>query len=376
MKYRMPVSRHNHQRLGFTLVELLVLIAVLLTVTAVVIPSVRFVLKDRKIREAARVVDAFVVEAQTEAVSTGMGGIWIERDTNTPNTATRIYKIKSPPPYTGDFLGATCQITQAGPNPAEILNGVDDDGNMIVDDLYLGLVRFNMQTSSNSINLIRAGDLIQFDFKGPWYVIAATPTWAGGGNQFTNPVPFFSSAGPIPTVPGGGQPLNIRFKVFRMPQRSSSSYIDLPRTTMIDLSKSGLTVLDLDGNNIADDAQAQGSEFANLINPPSSVQVIFGEDGGLEMIIANGIARRPDRSVHILIASDDRESDADLDPANSTQTLENVSNSWLTITRQGAVSITPLADINTDPNFVGGFPGELLRSSRRNAREIETATGG
>lgn len=363
-------------RLGFTLVELLVLIAVLITVTAILIPTVRFVLSDRKIRESTRVVDSFITEAQTEAVSTGIGGIWIERDPNSPDSATRIYKIKSLPPYTGDFLGATCQILQGGTNGNEALNGIDDDGDNLRDNLYQAIIQFDMNTSANVINLVQAGDLIQFDFKGPWYVIGDTPTWPGGGAQVTNPVRVFSASGPIPTFPPVAGPVNVRFKIMRMPERASASYVDLPRDTMIDLSKSGLTVLDLNGNLIGDDPLSQGNEFAQVINPPSAVQIIFGKDGGIDTIIANGVAARPDRSIHLLLAVDERENNADFGP-NSTKTLENLSNFWLTITRQGAVSTSPVADVTTDPNPPNlTFVGDVLRSSRRNARQIETTGGG
>lgn len=380
MQRESTINRHRQRqtgresRGGFTLVELLVLITVIVTVTAILIPSVKFLLKDRKIREATRVLDAFVVESQTQSLNGGFGGIWIERDTKSPNTSTRVYRVKSPPPYTGDFLGATCRIEQAGPNNLELLNGIDDDGNNRVDDRFVGLVSFPLNTAANAINLISPGDLIQFDLKGAWFVIESVPS-QGGGNfpNYTSPIRVSSASGPIPFVAGGGSYVDVPFKVLRMPTRQSGSYVDMPKTTMIDLSKSGLTVMDINGNGLFDDVYPNGrpvgAEFA--YSSTDSIRIIFGEDGAMQTVIVNGNAFTPDRSVHLLLATDERETTTDADPANSIDTLLDGSNFWLTITRQGTVSTSQVSTITPGP-----LPGAMLRQSRNQARQVETAGGG
>lgn len=332
---------------GFTLVELLVLIAILVTVSAILIPSVKFLLKDRKIREATRVLNAFVVQAQTEALNDGFGGIWIERDPKSLNTSTRVYRIKSPPPYTGDFAGSTCNIDNASKG-----NGTFQ-------------LSISFPDSPNAVNLIRPGDLIQFDLKGTWFIVQSSV-----GGEFT----VTSATGPLPPVTTF--PFPVKFKVLRMPTRQTGSYVDMPRTTMIDLSKSGLTVMDYDGNGQFDDLNQFGRPVGTELSFVSgdSIRIIFAEDGSMQTVIVGDDAFSsfpPDRSIHLLLASDERETVADADPANSIDTLLDGSNFWLTITRQGAVSTSQVSTVTPS-----ALPGEMLRQSRMQARQVETTGGG
>jgi type II secretory pathway pseudopilin PulG len=370
-------SQPTSVRLGLTLVELLVLISVLVILTAVLVPSVRFLTKDRKIREATRELDTFLTSIQTDAIQTGTGGIWIERDPNTPNTATRLYRIKSPAPYTGDFFGAVCQIVEANANPAEVLNGIDDDGNSLVDDLYFANIRFDKNTAASVSFLAGPGDLIQFDLKGAWFTLTDVPA-PGGDPNWTNTIRVVSSTGPINIVPPA-TPIVTKFKIRRLPKRSTVGYLELPQDTLIDLARSGFTAIDLNGNGLFDDLPIQGNEMLNqgALDP---IQIIFGENGDVELVVINSTPVIPDRSLHLLLATDDRDSEEDLNPDYltnplvTTQTLEDLSNYWITINRQGTVSTTRVSDFTgaNDPTFIG----ELLRSSRRNARLMESDGGG
>lgn len=364
---------NQKQRSGFTLVELLVTIAVIVTVAAVLVPSVKFLLSDRKIREAARISDGFIVKTQSDAINRGMGGIWIERDEFNPYISYRIYQAKSPAPYTGDFLGARSRITAAQRNTAETINGVDDDSNGIVDDLFIVQVDFSLSECPSAPRLIEAGDYIQFDFKGPYFRIMQSPSLTGGAAGYTSEIIAVSTVGPAPRVPTGAFALT-PFRVIRQPERSTAGYLDMPKGTMIDLSKSGLTVLDLNGNGLADDPLAQGTELGDAAGLNMPVIVTFDSNGQMDTIFIGGQPLVPDRSLHLLLANDNTEDLADLDMSNSTASLEDLSNFWLTITRQGAVSTTQVSDLTPVTNPTS--PGELLRVSRREARLIETTGGG
>ncbi len=99
-------------RNAFTLVELLVAISILTIVTALIIPRLRIVNKDRNIRETARVIGAKFSAARDHAINLGSGGIVIERNLNfVTQTAgnnrvyfagTRLIEMKASPPYGGD----------------------------------------------------------------------------------------------------------------------------------------------------------------------------------------------------------------------------------------------------------------------------------
>ena len=99
---------------GLTLVELLVAISILTIVTALLIPRLRIVNKDRNIREAARLVGSAFANARERAISNRtFAGVIIERNTNLVSTTsngnrvfyagTRLSQFEGvSPPFVGD----------------------------------------------------------------------------------------------------------------------------------------------------------------------------------------------------------------------------------------------------------------------------------
>jgi len=75
-------KQHQNHRRGVTLVELLVVISILSVMTAIMIPRLRVINKDRNIREAARVVGSTLVKASNRAVNEGVAGLIAERHDN------------------------------------------------------------------------------------------------------------------------------------------------------------------------------------------------------------------------------------------------------------------------------------------------------
>ena len=67
---------------GFTLVEILVTITIMVILTALLIPNVRTVTKDRNAREAARLVGSIMSQASQRAVNDGVAGIVLFRNPN------------------------------------------------------------------------------------------------------------------------------------------------------------------------------------------------------------------------------------------------------------------------------------------------------
>jgi prepilin-type N-terminal cleavage/methylation domain-containing protein len=73
-------AQHVRRRRGFTLVELLTVVSIILLLTAVVIPIALPSLEGRQKREAARQLNSFIVGARTRARQTGRPvGVWLER---------------------------------------------------------------------------------------------------------------------------------------------------------------------------------------------------------------------------------------------------------------------------------------------------------
>lgn len=94
-------------RRGFTLVELLVVIFIMLAITAVTIPIISPSLKNRDVREAARMIDVFFNGARSRARATGhIYGVMIERMPGMPNGAVTLSYCEQPDAYTGDYASA------------------------------------------------------------------------------------------------------------------------------------------------------------------------------------------------------------------------------------------------------------------------------
>ena len=103
---------------GVTLVELLVVVAILSVIFAVMIPRLRAVSEDRNIREAARVVASAFSRASSRAVNDGIAGLMIVPNPNFQQATfdnfgvdgfdqpffagTRIFQMRRLPPYIGD----------------------------------------------------------------------------------------------------------------------------------------------------------------------------------------------------------------------------------------------------------------------------------
>lgn len=94
-------SRLN-QRLGLTLVELLVVVTILMVLLGVVLPLASPNVKGRKLREAARQVNGAFASAKAKAEGTGQGaGVMIYPDRAAPDRAYAIAFSKSPNFFTG-----------------------------------------------------------------------------------------------------------------------------------------------------------------------------------------------------------------------------------------------------------------------------------
>jgi prepilin-type N-terminal cleavage/methylation domain-containing protein len=94
-------------RRGVTLVELLVVIMIMLMITAIAIPVIAPALKNRDVREAARMVDVYFNGARTRAMNANHPyGVMIERIPGQPNGSVTLSYCEQPDPYTGDFANA------------------------------------------------------------------------------------------------------------------------------------------------------------------------------------------------------------------------------------------------------------------------------
>ena len=351
-------------RRGLTLIEMLVVIGLVVTLAALAIPTVRLLTHDMRVREAGRDLQAFVQDAQNSARAEGQAGLWIERDLDAPNTSVLIYRIKTPPAYVGDFALSTCDV---------------------VNNLPVALFVDFPLPSNPSITLYAVahpvtGADIQLDFKGPRYRIISsegTTTRNGVTYQRFAIQPYAHSTG---SLPPGISP-NVKFKIMAQPSKQNLRQLTLPRNTYIDLALSGLTSVDLDGDNSAD---TSGVEFAVDWNDPNPgpIRIMFGSDGSVDWISSRSLAApfQSGQTVYLLLAMDERGErgefnvPANLEVANYPDlgdvgfptTIANASNLWLTLGRNGRVTLSEMSDVSDrSSNFVG----DVVRGARSLAIE-------
>src|SRR5262249_33076497 len=101
---------------GVTLLELLIVLAILLIVTAAAIPLMVPATQNRRMREAARLVSSYFAGARARAIENNRPvGVIMRRFDGNPFSMNLAY-VEVPPPYSGDFQGATCNVALGGPS--------------------------------------------------------------------------------------------------------------------------------------------------------------------------------------------------------------------------------------------------------------------
>ena len=121
-------KQQSTKQSGFTLIELVVVVAVLAIVGVLIIPSVRTLNEDRKIRDTARVVGSVFASAREQAAVNGSSGVEIvsipsnpgdapaSLRYNAPNMGLIVYELRGLPAYVGAIDGASATITEVVTN--------------------------------------------------------------------------------------------------------------------------------------------------------------------------------------------------------------------------------------------------------------------
>lgn len=274
----------NYRRLiirgkrGMTLVELLIVIAVIVTVSAILLPSIKDALKDQKIKQASRQLVGLIESCKAEALATGRPvGISIERlnidSQEGMATSIQISKLEQLPPYSGDFqeagayFGATAvsgtldQVFTTAYIPVReaaalgVLASVGDS------------ITFGDQKQRFLITNIVASNWTPPDGSPP------EPHFAVSFRNQTNFPPYTT----LLPVTGVNSAVKVPFRIFRKPVRNELAVLQLPRGICIDLSCSGLSSTEFSTKAIS-----------GLTAPPlrdyGPVSILFSPSGEIERV--------------------------------------------------------------------------------------------
>ncbi len=160
---------------GMTLVELLVVLAIIMMVAAATIPRLKPEMDRARVREAARSIQLYLSSTRNQAMATGRSvGVQIERLPAENGCSMSLTQLETPPLYAGDFTNSVAQAAPYAINPTP-------PGN-----LATGLIQIESWNSSSLYAVVKITfaywpsvpifpyDRIQFNHQGPWYTVAST----------------------------------------------------------------------------------------------------------------------------------------------------------------------------------------------------------
>ena len=224
------MKKQNKQRLGFTLIEVLVVVSILLILTAVLIPRLRTINKERSLREGARVTGSIFTQASQRAIADGVSGVLLKYNPNFSDgtgyssAVSNMSLLRAVPTFAGDQEPATgVGAFQTG---------------------TAGTVSIPYPIEQDDLQIIKSGDSIGFGQSSSRYtILTVTPTPAGTPTTLNllldvsylpDPDTFIATAGGEGTA----------YTVHRLPRELRSSEVELPRNIVVDMRFSGFNMLD------------------------------------------------------------------------------------------------------------------------------------
>jgi len=317
----MRYGRSSNIVRGMTLVELLVVVAIIMLLAAATIPRLRPEMDRSRIREAARSLQLYLSSARAQAMATGRPcGIQIERLVNysaagvanaiEPGCSTVVTQVESPVPYCGDSIpvlnppspGSLATVTMPMP-PSRTQATV----NIIF-------------TGGFTPTLVSQGDLIQLGCQGPMYTITGvTATQATAYIDVSQglSLPWNAGSSPVP------------YKIFRQHVKSAAAPLQLPSPAVIDLTLSG-----------PDQAQPGNQPVYWYFGPndTSPVIIMFAPDGSVSQVYAgqNAPATHPITPICLLVGN--RQNVNDPNPQNwNSQSFNSL---WVAINPPTGLIVT------------------------------------
>jgi len=263
-----------------TLVELMVVVAIIGILSVVVLPLLASSSEGRKTREAARSVVSYVARSQNRVLGrTEWGGFWLAPVAGT-NYALDLFLADVPAVYQGDNLPTTVtgsSATDANGNPVFVITS---PGTIATTGSIGGMV-------TGSI-----GDLVRFDATGPWYVLsssAGTTIALRAGGTFSGVVVENANQTTLNT-PWPTAKVAHTYELMRQPIRSGSP-LTLADGRCVDVAQSGYV---------------SASGFTPFGNNPGSIAVLFDGTGRLRQMIVGASRITPTGAIFLLVGRADR----------------------------------------------------------------------
>jgi prepilin-type N-terminal cleavage/methylation domain-containing protein len=343
---------------GVTLIELLVVVAILAILLAVSLTILRPVMKEMKVREASRMLNAYLAGVQARAVELDRPvAAYFEvrryqSSADVPMAAAyQVFYAESPPPYAGDMAEARIIVeggtTVSGTHGPVSLAYFDGAGTETPNNEF-----DDPESSAALTRLCEVGDLIRFDFKGPWYEIKDFNVEPNKPGVIYSTL--YYGAPPAGTVP---------YQILRKPRKSMVAPLDMPTPMIVDVGSSGVGL--------------SGAFYQNQqVTTEQTVPLIisFSPQGGIDRVYvgfknpATGLlgydVQRPAGAVHLLIGWVDKL--GDLNGDTIPDNLVDGGNRWVSIGNvTGRITTSENAGID---GITGDNPYAKARSFAKDAQ--------
>lgn len=282
--------RSATRRAGMTLVELLVVVAIIGMLAVTVLPTLSTTTESRRTRETARVITSFIAQRQAQAFGhpNGAGFGLVKTGTSMELPVLDVIPAVIPETYRGDTATASVALSTS--------SGLSFSG-----------------AFSSGLVSCTSGDLIRFGGRGPWYSLIATGTGAptscrvrstatvdalAGQTEMNTPWPAFS-------VPHS-------FEIVRGPQRAGSG-ISIGNGRCIDIfwSFAGAT-------RLATDVPAT----------PATVFFMFDAAGRIRQVSIGPNRFSPDGPILLLVGRVDRAGQDAVIPLPTSGSDDTIGANW------------------------------------------------
>lgn len=324
-------------RAGFTLVELLVVISIMLLLLMLTATMLRPAGEGRRQREAARAINVYLAAARNRAMETGRPcGVLLRRFQNSP-FVTRLEQCEVPPCFCGELETSVARL-QVSAEATTITAQLSD----------LGL----------PTGIARPGDLMQFNGQGPYYRILPPPANPVDMHGYVvgNTVVLSAAEAtqnplvPWPTAPAWSPPVS--YHTFRAPLKGLATPLQLPVATVVDLTASGV-----------------GTGYGGMAG--ADVTILFSPTGALECLYIGASRNVITEPIFLLVGKRERVGNSfvpapSASNASAWPNYQDLNNIWVTVyPLTGVINTEPVASSAGATDELGAV--NLSRSLARQA---------